>query len=89
MIDLDDKAKIAEIDKSNAYSSVVNLAKQCRQAWEETQKLNLPSDYKDVENIVLLRNGRIGVCSAYYKSLFSNKLKIPLNSLMVMNYLRM
>ena len=70
MIDLDDKAKIAEIDKSNAYSSVVNLAKQCRQAWEETQKLNLPSDYKDVENIVLCGMGGSAYRSAYYKISF-------------------
>lgn len=77
MTDLDDKAKIAEIDKSNAYSSVVSLARQCRQAWEETQKLNLPQDYKDVKNIVLCGMGGSAYAALIIKSLFSNKLKIP------------
>ncbi len=77
MIDLNDKNKIAEIDKSNAYSSVVSVAKQCRQAWEETQKLNLPPDYMDVKNIILCGMGGSAYAALIIKSLFANKLKIP------------
>ncbi len=77
MIDLNDKNKIAEIDKSNAYSSVANVAKQCRQAWEETQKLNFPPEYVNVENIVLCGMGGSAYAALIIKSIFSNKLQIP------------
>lgn len=76
MIDLNDKNAIALIDKSNAYSSIVNLAKQCRQTWEETQNLSFPQDYKQIENIVLCGMGGSAYAALIIKSLFANSLDV-------------
>jgi glucose/mannose-6-phosphate isomerase len=77
MVDLDDKKVIAEIDKSNAYSSVVSLAKQCRQAWSETQELKFPLEHKNVKNVVLCGMGGSAYAAFIIKSLFDDVLKVP------------
>lgn len=76
MIDLDDKSAISAIDKSNAYSSITNLANQARQAWEDTQKINFPQDYSKVYNIVLCGMGGSAYAALIIKSLYSNSLPI-------------
>lgn len=78
MIDLNDKQAIAQIDKANAYGSVGLLARQCRQAWRETQKIEFPSDYKDVENIVLCGMGGSAYAALIIKALYSDALTLPL-----------
>lgn len=78
MIDLNDKGAIAQIDKTNAYGSVGQLAKQCRQAWEETQKLEFPSDYKNVDNIVLCGMGGSAYAALIIKALYNDSLLLPL-----------
>ncbi|MBI2622382.1 SIS domain-containing protein, partial [Candidatus Microgenomates bacterium] len=77
MIDLNDKQAISAIDKSNAYSSVINLAKQCQQAWDDTQKIIFPQDYKDVDSIVLCGMGGSAYAALIIKALYANSLTVP------------
>lgn len=77
MVDLNDKSAIAAIDKSNAYSSVINLSKQCRQAWEETQGINFPDAYRNINNIVLCGMGGSAYAALIIKSLYNDSLSIP------------
>ncbi len=77
MINLNDKTAIAKIDKSNTYASLTGLSSQCRQAWEETQKISFPQDYKHVQNIVLCGMGGSAYAAYFIKSLFSDSLQIP------------
>lgn len=78
MINLNDKQAIAAIDKRNAYSSVSSLAKQFEQAWEDTQALNFPSEYKKVKNIALCGMGASAYAAYVIKSLYLKELSVPL-----------
>lgn len=78
MIDLNDKAAIATIDKKNAYGSIAYFSKQCKQAWDETQQLTFPDDYKDVDNIVLCGMGGAAYAALIIKALYSKELSIPI-----------
>lgn len=77
MINLNDKDEIAKIDKRNAYSSVASLAKQFEQAWEDTQSLKFPPDYRNVQNILLCGMGASAYSAFVIKSLYSNQLSVP------------
>ncbi|MBI2036326.1 SIS domain-containing protein [Candidatus Microgenomates bacterium] len=77
MIDLNDKNAIAVIDKSNAYSSVINLAKQCQQAWDDTQKIIFPTEYKNIDNIVLCGMGGSAYAALIIKALYADSLAVP------------
>lgn len=77
MIDLNDKQAIAAIDKKNAYGSIGYFAKQCKQAWDETQELNFPEGYKDVDNIVLCGMGGSAYAALIIKALYGSQLSIP------------
>jgi len=77
MIDLDNKTSIAKIDKGNVYSSVGELAKQFRQAWEETQALSFPEEYKKAQNIILCGMGGSAYAAYFIKALFANSLPVP------------
>ena len=77
MIDLNDKQAIAKIDKKNVYGSVSYLTKQVTQAWEDTQKITFPTDYKQVNNIVLCGMGGSAYAAYVIKALYTSKLRVP------------
>lgn len=77
MIDLNDKALIASIDKKNAYSSVESLPLQCKQAWEDTQQIDFPAEYKNVSNIVLCGMGGSAYAGLIIKALYQSVLDVP------------
>lgn len=77
MIDLNDKNAIAILDRKNVYASINGLAKQCRQAWEETQNIDFPGSYRGLENIVLCGMGGSAYAAYFIKALFSQSLAVP------------
>ncbi|MBI2430896.1 MAG: SIS domain-containing protein [Candidatus Levybacteria bacterium] len=77
MIDLNDNQAIAQIDKADTYSSVSSLAKQCKQAWDETQVLRFPDAYKNVQNIALCGMGGSAYAAYFIKALFANLIRVP------------
>ena len=78
MIDLNNKRAIVAIDTKNVYASVTQLAKQCRQALEETQNIAFPTEYKNVKNIVLCGMGGSAYAAYFIKALFAKTLSVPL-----------
>ena len=48
---MDLKSAIKKLDTQNVYGSVLALPDQCLHAWEEANKVEIPEDYKNVENI--------------------------------------
>lgn len=78
MVNLNDENLIKSIDKSNMLGSIEALPEQCQQTWEEVRDLNIPSDYFSVKNIVVSGMGGSALGTHVFYSLFSEKLKIPL-----------
>jgi len=78
MINLDDKEKIKQLDKSNVYGSVEELHKQCVHAWEDTKDLTVPSSYQKVNKILLTGMGGSGLGARIIESVYGASLKFPL-----------
>jgi glucose/mannose-6-phosphate isomerase len=78
MINLANLNAIKKHDKSNVYGSINVLPDQIAQAWEETQRINFPQDYKNCDNIVIAGMG--GSLFNYYfaQALYAEYLKIPI-----------
>jgi len=68
---------LAAIDKSNSYGSVAFLARQAEQAWKDTQQLNFPEGYRNVQNIVLCGMGGSAYAALVIKALYNNVLQVP------------
>lgn len=77
-MNLDDIAKIKQLDKSNVYGSVEELSKQCLHAWEETKNLIIPSSYHNVNKILMTGMGGSGLGARIIESVYGNNLKFPL-----------
>lgn len=77
MVDINNKEEIKKIDKADSYTSIANLAKQCSQAWAETQQIILPTDYKSIQNIALCGMGGSAYAALFIKALFSDSLTVP------------
>lgn len=78
MIDLHNLEEIKKLDPKNVFGSTEMFANQCEQIWKDGQKLNFPSEYNDVENIVICGMGGSAYGGHVAFSLFKNELKIPL-----------
>jgi glucose/mannose-6-phosphate isomerase len=57
MNNLDDIVAIKKADPSNVLGSTGMFPDQCQQAWEESQKVVFPEEYKQVKNIVVCGMG--------------------------------
>ncbi len=78
MINLDSLQEIKKLDKENVLGSVDELPKQCLHAWEDNEKLELPSSYRDINKIVMCGMGGSGLAARVIESVFAKKLKYPL-----------
>jgi glucose/mannose-6-phosphate isomerase len=75
---LDSRKEIANIDKGNVLGSVEQLPDQCLDAWEQTRAIQVPKEYRDVDNIVLCGMGGSGLGARVIESLYAKDLKVPL-----------
>lgn len=78
VMNLDQKAKIKSLDKSNCLGSIKQLYLQCRQTWQDIEKIKINKSYKKVENIVVNGMGGSSLGTHVIESLFFDELKIPL-----------
>lgn len=78
MVDLDNLQEIKNLDKENVLDSVDALPKQCLHAWEDNEKLDVPSSYHNINKIVMTGMGGSGLGARVIESVFANKLKYPL-----------
>ena len=58
---LDDAAQRRRLDPSGMGERIAALSSQCREAWEQAMALTLPSDYREVERVVVAGMGGSGV----------------------------
>lgn len=77
-MDLDNLEEIKKLDKENVYGSVDELPKQCLHAWEDTQSIQVPDSYKDINKIVMTGMGGSGLGARVIESVYASKLKYPL-----------
>jgi len=77
MNNLDDQENIKKLDTADVLGSIEQLGSQCRQAWEEINKLAFPDKYRRVEKIVFSGMGGSALGAYVVKSLFFDTLKIP------------
>lgn len=69
---------IKQIDPQNVYGSVIDLPGQCLHAWEEANKVDIPQDYTNIENVVMCGMGGSGLGARVIESLYFPNLKVPL-----------
>lgn len=75
---LDDIEKIKKLDKSGVYQSIENLDKQCWDAWQKVQGIEIPGDYKNFSNIIVCGMGGSALGAHVIQSLYREELKVPL-----------
>lgn len=79
MSKLDDIKFITGLDKSRMIKSIEELDLQFLQTWQEIKKIKLPPSYKKVKNIVLSGMGGSGLAGRLVKTLFSDRLGVPID----------
>lgn len=77
MINLDDIKTIKSKDPLNVLGSIEQLGNQCKQAWEEINKISFPKEYFQVNKIVFSGMGGSALGAYVVKDLFFKELKIP------------
>lgn len=77
MNNLDDIQAMKKADPMNVLGSTGMFADQCAQAWEESQKIMFPDDYKKVRNIVVCGMGGSRFTPKTIGALYRKKIKVP------------
>jgi len=72
------KLKQRYLDKANLYQSVVDLPKQCTDAFKQTKNLAFPSHYLKVNKIIVAGMGGSALAARAIESIYSQTLKKPL-----------
>lgn len=79
MNNLDDLNKIKILDKKNAFLSINQLPLQIQQSWKESNSIEFPNTYKDIQNIVICGMGGSTYGARIVKSLYdgAHMTKVP------------
>lgn len=79
MINLDDRETVLKLQGGDAVlQSIDGLSNQLDQAWQESQNVTIPKDYKGFKNIMVVGMGGSRFPSLIISELFKEELKIPL-----------
>jgi glucose/mannose-6-phosphate isomerase len=71
MRDLDDVSVYGQIDLADMRGQIRSLPKQCHTAWHGAMEFDLPSDYRDVDKVVILGMGGSAIGGDLVRSLVS------------------
>lgn len=74
-MDLDNLLQIKMLDKSNMMGSIMALASQCHQVWNDLKSFNLPAKYQKISKIVVAGMGGSALGAHILKSLYRAELK--------------
>ncbi|MCH7836247.1 MAG: bifunctional phosphoglucose/phosphomannose isomerase [Chloroflexi bacterium] len=74
---LDDPAARARLDPGGMGASVRGLPDQCRAAWQEARRLELPADYRKIERIVILGMGGSAIAGDLFRLLLARECPVP------------
>jgi glucose/mannose-6-phosphate isomerase len=75
---LDDPSAYERIDPDGTRALIRDLPRQCRAAWREAQDLELPSDYSDVDKVVILGMGGLVIAGDLLRSLAALESPVPI-----------
>ncbi len=78
MIDLDNWALFHEIDPDDMLGRIAELPQQCRHAWANVQSLELPPEYRQVNNIVVLGMGGSAIGGDLLRALAEPECAVPI-----------
>jgi len=78
MVNLDSIHEIKKIDLENVLGSIMELPKQCEDAWENAKNIVVPESYRDVSNIIMSGMGGSGLGARIIESVYHDQLKYPL-----------
>jgi len=74
---LDDINKIKKLDSQNMLGSLQLLSKQAEQIYSTAQDLKIPTNYKSIQNVVVLGMGGSAIGADLIRNLFADELKVP------------
>lgn len=77
-MNLDNVQGIKELDKAMVHSSLGALSSQIRQVGEDKENIRIPSDYSDVNKIVVNGMGGSNLGARIISSVFKDSLQIPM-----------
>lgn len=77
MTDLDNTEELKKLDPKNVLGSTDLFPKQCEQMWKDGQKLIFPSEYQEIQNILICGMGGSAYGGHIVLSLFKDDLKVP------------
>lgn len=66
------------LDKSNIYGSIIDLSKQCQHAFESTQSLSIPDNYRQIDKIIMTGMGGSALGARIIDSVYGPTLSVPL-----------
>ncbi len=75
---LDSREEIKKLDKSNVLGSIEALPDQIQDAWNKASQVQLPPEYSQVKNIVVVGMGGSALSTHVIKHLYKRELKLPL-----------
>jgi len=77
-INLDENGIYRQNDPANMLARIKELPMQCRQAWQKVMDFNLPSDYADVDKVIILGMGGSAIGGDLVRSLALAEAGIPI-----------
>jgi len=75
---LDDLKQIRKIDKFKMADFIAELPEQCLAAYEQAQKISLPNDYQEIQNIIICGMGGSAIGGELAKDLTQNQIAVPI-----------
>ena len=74
---LDDPEARARLDAGGMAKAVRELPEQCRGAWTEARRLELPPSYREIERIVILGMGGSAIAGDVFRLLLARECPVP------------
>lgn len=79
MRDLDDVSVYGQLDPADMRGQIRGLPKQCHKAWHKALDFDLPSDYREVDKVVVLGMGGSAIGGDLVRSLVSEEGKVVIS----------
>lgn len=77
MINLDDPETLARFDPADLFGRIAELPAQCQAGWELGQALELPNDYRQVDQVVIAGMGGSAIGGALVAALVGPNCRVP------------
>ena len=75
---LDDPATYQRLDRQDMRTTIRDLPRQCRDAWQGAQAFALPADYGDVDRVLILGMGGSAIAGDLLRALAALESPVPI-----------